>query len=90
MLAYLEKMILYIDYIKDHCQKINVIHAIRDDLIDDPKDKQFIELALSSNAKYLVTGDKDHLLPLKHYQGIQIVSPYDFMQREQIASDKPF
>jgi uncharacterized protein len=44
----------------------------------DPKDNKFLELAMSGDATHIVTGDAD-LLTLHFYQGIQIVSPADFM-----------
>ena len=47
----------------------------------DPDDNKFLELAIDSNAKFLVTGDRD-LLVLKSqpdYQHI-IVSPRDFIE----------
>lgn len=45
----------------------------------DPKDNMLLELAVSGNADYLVTGDKD-LLVLDPFRGIRIVSPLDFLK----------
>jgi len=39
-----------------------------------------IECAVFSNATYIVTGDKRHLLPIKEYKGIKIVSPIEFLR----------
>ncbi|WP_421828852.1 putative toxin-antitoxin system toxin component, PIN family [Larkinella sp.] len=44
----------------------------------DPKDNKFLELAVSANAAYLVTGDAD-LLILHPYQAIQIITLADFL-----------
>jgi len=44
----------------------------------DPKDNKFLELALSSEAKIIITGDKD-LLDLHPFQGITIISPAEFV-----------
>ncbi len=44
----------------------------------DPKDDKFLELALSGQARYLVTGDKD-LLELHPFQGIDILTPRAFI-----------
>jgi uncharacterized protein len=47
----------------------------------DPDDNKFLELAIDSKAKFLVTGDKD-LLTLKsqvEYQSL-IISPRDFLE----------
>lgn len=45
----------------------------------DPDDNIIVELAAAGNARYIVTGDKKHLLPLKRYRGIDIVSPTTFL-----------
>lgn len=45
----------------------------------DPDDNMIIELAVAGHARYIVTGDKKHLLPLRRYQGIEIVSPATFL-----------
>ena len=47
----------------------------------DPDDDKIIECALVGGATYIVTGDKKHLLPLKNYQGIHIITAADFFQR---------
>lgn len=46
---------------------------------NDPKDDPIIATAVAARADYLVTGDRAHLLPLGHYQGIRIVSPREFL-----------
>lgn len=45
----------------------------------DPDDNMFLAAAYESNANYLVSLDKKHLLPLKHYHGTQIFSPALFI-----------
>lgn len=45
----------------------------------DDDDNRYIECAIKSQAKYIVTGDKKHLLPIEEYRGIKIVSPRDFL-----------
>lgn len=45
----------------------------------DPADNKFIECAMEGEADYIVSGD-EHLLDLKHYKGIQIVSVNDFLE----------
>ncbi len=44
----------------------------------DPKDNKFLELAISGNANYILTNDKD-LLVLNPYQAIKIITPADFL-----------
>jgi uncharacterized protein len=48
-------------------------------VIDDPADNRILECAVAAKAQFLITGDKKHLLPLKSFQGIQIVSPREFL-----------
>ena len=47
-------------------------------LAHDP-DHRILECALSARADFLVTGDKRHLLPLRDFRGIRIVSPRAFL-----------
>lgn len=44
----------------------------------DPKDDKFLYAALEGHAEYIVSGDH-HLLDLKEYEGISILSPHDFL-----------
>jgi len=48
---------------------------------DDPTDNIFLECALDGEADYIVSGDH-HLLSLGTFQGIQILSPKDFLLKE--------
>jgi len=45
----------------------------------DPGDDKFISCAISANADYIVTGDKD-LSDLKKYQSIRIIHASDFIK----------
>jgi uncharacterized protein len=44
----------------------------------DPKDDKFLELAISGQANYVLSSDKD-LLVFHPFQGIAIVTPADFL-----------
>ncbi len=46
----------------------------------DPSDNKIIECAVASNAGYIVTGDKKHLLPLKKFNNIKILNPAEFLK----------
>ncbi len=46
----------------------------------DPKDNKLLDLAVSGNASFLVTGDKD-LLVLNPFRGIEIVTPRKFLEK---------
>ena len=52
----------------------NIIKACR-----DPKDDKYLELAISSGAACIITGDKD-LLVLTPFEGIPILTPADFLK----------
>ncbi len=54
-------------------QKVEVIK-------NDPSDNRVLECALEAKVDYLISGDKKHLLPLKKFQGIRIVSPREFLE----------
>jgi len=54
--------------------KVNVIET-------DPADNKFLACALEGLADYLVTGDKKHLLPLKTFFEIKIISPKEFVTK---------
>lgn len=44
-------------------------------------DNRILECAVEGKVNYLISGDKRHLLPLKAYEGIQIIAPADFLNR---------
>jgi putative PIN family toxin of toxin-antitoxin system len=55
------------------------------DATPDPDDEMVLECALAAEADYIVSGDKKHLLPLREFHDIRIVSPSDFLRRLKIA-----
>ncbi|MBI2134739.1 putative toxin-antitoxin system toxin component, PIN family [Candidatus Woesearchaeota archaeon] len=44
---------------------------------DDPKDNIFIETAVTGNVDYIISQD-NHLLKLKEFRGIKIITPEEF------------
>ena len=50
-------------------------------LVQDEADHRILECAVAARADYLITGDKRHLQPLKHFRGISIVSPRAFLDQ---------
>ena len=46
----------------------------------DPDDDKFIECAIASNCKIIISGDK-HLLNVSGLQGIMVLKPRDFVDR---------
>jgi len=43
-------------------------------------DNRIIECAVEAKARFIITGDKKHLLSLKRFEGIRIVSPVEFLK----------
>ncbi len=50
------------------------------DVCRDPKDDKLLDLAVSGNANFLVTGDKD-LLVLNPFHGIEFITPREFSEK---------
>ena len=65
----IEKILLFAKLIKPK-QKVDVIK-------DDPDDNKVIECAIETSSDYIITYDR-HLLKLKEYKGIKIVTPEEF------------
>ena len=72
------------DKIKDHIGILKeygkiVEPTIKVDIIkEDPDDNKILECAVSCNADYIVSGDH-HLLKLKEFKGIKIVTAKEFL-----------
>jgi uncharacterized protein len=47
----------------------------------DPDDNAVLECAVWAEVDVVVTGDKAHLLPLKAFRGIDIITPRQFVER---------
>lgn len=58
----------------DPTKKLSVIKA-------DPPDNRILEVALEAKADFIISGDKKHLLSLKEFQRIEIISAADFFKR---------
>jgi putative PIN family toxin of toxin-antitoxin system len=66
----------------DHLAAIAELAADRPELEavpDDPKDDMIVATAVAAKAAWLVTGDRRHLLPLRRYEGIRILTPREFL-----------
>ena len=70
------------------CEVIDTIivssQMVKEDLTvdfqcDDPDDRMFVECALNSTCKRIVSGDK-HLLKLDGIQGISVLKPREFLE----------
>ena len=47
---------------------------------DDPSDNKVLEGALEASAGYILTYDAKHLLKIKEFKGIKIISPEEFLK----------
>ncbi len=58
--------------------------GLRVNLIEgDSPDNKFLECAVEAKVDYLISGDNKHLLPLRNFQGIRIISPSEFLKLYQ-------
>jgi len=48
-------------------------------VLTDPDDEPFLEVAIASGARYLITGDTKHF-HMRTYKGIKIVPPLQFLK----------
>jgi len=70
-------MVTHFSMLVDPNKRLTVVKA-------DDADNRVIECAITAKARYIVTGDKTHLLPLKRVDEIDIISPADFVLNEGI------
>ena len=47
---------------------------------NDPDDNKFIEAAVEGKVDYIISNDKKHLLVLKKFRDIKILSPEEFLK----------
>ncbi len=71
-----------IDLIRERAFVITRDHYKTDRIKKDQSDNKFLACALEAKADFVVSGD-NHLLELKHYQGIQIVSAKIFVNKNK-------
>ncbi len=67
-----------ISYFGKFCTVIKPIKRIAR-IQTDPSDNRVLECALEAKANYIISGDKRHLLPIKKFRDIPIVSPASFL-----------
>ena len=51
----------------------------------DPNDEMVLECALAAGADVIVSGDKKHLLCLREFRGILIISPSDLLKSKGVS-----
>jgi putative PIN family toxin of toxin-antitoxin system len=72
----------FLALLRDETHLVKPKHRLS--LSEDESDNRYLECAVAGGAEVLVTGDKQHLLPIKDYQGVAIISPADFLVLLQI------
>lgn len=63
--------------LREASEQIEVIETIT--ARRDPKDDQFLAVAVNGNASYIITGDRD-LLSLHPFRQVSIISPAQFLE----------
>ena len=66
------KKVLELATLVEPQQRITVIK-------EDPDDDKFLEAAVEGKATHLISQDKKHILPIKEFHGIKIVTPEEFL-----------
>jgi putative PIN family toxin of toxin-antitoxin system len=61
------------------CSRLITIEHKLTVLTDDPDDNAVLECAMAGSAGYIVTGDRRHLLPLRIYKEINIISASELL-----------
>jgi putative PIN family toxin of toxin-antitoxin system len=79
-----EQALFLDDYAQTSIQ-IEPVHKL--DVVRDPRDNQFIELAVEAEGSYIVTSDKD-LLDLVQYESVLMVTEAQFLAILREASDR--
>ncbi|MFA5904983.1 MAG: putative toxin-antitoxin system toxin component, PIN family [Desulfobacula sp.] len=75
-----------IDLIKEKAFIVTRDRYKTDRIKKDLSDNKFLACALEAKADFIVSGD-NHLLELKHYQGIQIVNAKIFVSKIKRSAD---
>jgi uncharacterized protein len=75
--ATLTTRIVFLEEIESLIDWVTISEKVND--CRDSRDNKFLEVAVSGQANYIITGDND-LLTLNLYRGIEIITPRDFLE----------
>ena len=75
-----EELDWIIDLIIANCSLVEPSEKITK-IKEDDADNRILECAVAAKAAFIVSGDTRHLLPLKKFQGIEILTPREFMDK---------
>ena len=70
----------FVETLRKHAILVSGKSRAQGAIPNDPSDEMFLAAALNAKADFIVSGDK-HLLDLKTFQSIPIVTPRDFLDR---------
>ncbi|MBI3016718.1 MAG: putative toxin-antitoxin system toxin component, PIN family [Deltaproteobacteria bacterium] len=73
-----EELDWIIDLIIANCSLVEPSERITK-IKEDDTDNRILECAVAAKASFIVSGDTKHLLPLKKFQTIEILTPREFM-----------
>ena len=73
-----------IESIKEYTVLITPSETVNIIKLHEP-DNRILECAVEGKADYIVSGDKHHILPLKEYKKIKILSASEFIAEEHIC-----
>lgn len=68
----------FTEMLRKNGQPISALPNVTGAIPADPDDEKFLAMAMEGDASIIVSGDK-HLLDLKEYQGITILTPRQFL-----------
>jgi putative PIN family toxin of toxin-antitoxin system len=68
-----------LDLVEDVAEIVEITSRMKVILHPD-EDNRVLECAADGKANFIVTGDTKHILPLKEYKGIKILSPSEFIK----------
>lgn len=71
------KVVKEIDRIAEIVLPTTHVEAVR----HDPTDNRVLECALDGRVDCIVTGDKKHLLPLRHFRNIPIITAAELLRK---------
>lgn len=66
-----------------------VIPKLKINISEDPDDNKILECAVEGEADYVISQD-NHLLKLKEYNGIKILTPKEFLEIFELNKNKKF
>lgn len=69
----------YVSILRNEADIVSTTPQVNE-IVADPDDNIFLECAIGGNADYIVSGD-DHLLELRSFRGVEIVTPAVFLER---------